>query len=161
MGDEVFEVDQEIWDLVNDAAYEKILESLELLDAGEISSSQHSSNMASVQAELSRATMTPEGSGTSVISAEELSRNEVFFTISAQGGLKTYQGRQPDNMALGSREAVIGVNRSTGDIRVAAGSPEAFARNETAVRTSLEAEGFIPSSVIERAMQSSIEAAIE
>ena len=58
--------------------------------------------------------MTPAGSGSSVISAEELARSEVFYTVTRDGRIKTYQGKQPDNPGLRPGEAIIGVNPRTG-----------------------------------------------
>jgi hypothetical protein len=63
--------------------------------------------------------LTPEGSGSSVISNEELNRNETFYKVTKSGNL-TYQGKQPDNLSLKPDEAIIAVNKN-GEMRVSNG----------------------------------------
>ncbi len=141
MSDLLEDLDWEIKSFVDSYASEVAGASVELLMAGEIDEVQHSNNMQ--DAFKAAGTMTPQGSGSSLLSHEELSRNEIFFTITGSGQLKTYQGRQPDNPSLRGSEAIIGVNKGTGDIRVAGGSVDALARNEANVRYNLELEGFL------------------
>jgi hypothetical protein len=62
--------------------------------------------------------LSPQGSGTSLLSNEELARSENFFKVSKSGNL-TFLGRQPD-APLKSGEAIIGIGPS-GASRVTAG----------------------------------------
>lgn len=72
----------------------------------------------SIKTEI-KPTMTPEGSGSSVISNEELNRNETFYKVSKSGSL-TYQGKQPDNLSLKPDEAIVAV-KENGEMRVSNG----------------------------------------
>lgn len=59
--------------------------------------------------------LSPEGSGTSLLSNEELARNEIFYHVKRSGAL-TYLGKQPD---IATREgAVMAFNKISGETRV-------------------------------------------
>jgi hypothetical protein len=63
--------------------------------------------------------LTPQGSGTSVLSHEELARNEKFFVVSRDGRVKTFLGQQPD-ASLRPGEAIVAL-KTDGTIRHAGG----------------------------------------
>ena len=67
------------------------------------------------QEQLARG-LTPTGSGTSLLSHEELARKEAFYKVSRSGAL-TYLGKQPD-APLRIGEAVLALHRMTGEMRV-------------------------------------------
>ena len=60
--------------------------------------------------------LSPTGSGTSLLSNEELARTERFYHVKPSGAL-TYLGKQPD-ANLRANEAVIAIGRETGKMRV-------------------------------------------